>query len=82
MPRTTRDRSYKFPVTLDARKDQRIWVENCKKERAFQWNAKSPAEVALDRGANDVVSIRTVREKLSGINADYLWTTEGVEAPS
>lgn len=81
MPHQPRDRSYKFPVSLDARKHASIWSEACRKERAFQWNAKTPSEVAKSRGAGGegVKAIRTLRERLEGVNADYLWETSLAE---
>lgn len=73
MPRTKADKTLKFPVTLDARKDIRIWTEACRKERAFRWRAEAPQELAAARGGNEVQNIRETRAKLEGMSGDFLW---------
>ena len=71
--RTKADRSFQFPVTVDGRKDVRIWTEACRKERAFQWRAQGPAELAAARGGNELGNIQKLRYKLEGMSGDYLW---------
>ena len=44
-----RDRSFKFPVSVDARKNPRIWDEAIHKEQKFFWNNKTPAQAAAER---------------------------------
>ena len=82
MPRTTRDKSFKFPVSVDARNHPRIWDEAIRKETKFNWNAKSPFEVAKERGAGGEGAkvIRDVRERLETMNMDYLWETTATDA--
>ena len=76
-----RDRSFKFPVSVDARKNPRIWDEAIRKEQKFFWNNKTPAQAAAERGAGQegVKVIRDLREKLERVNADYLWETAANE---
>jgi len=73
MPRSTRDRSYKFPQTVDARKNPRLWTEAVRKERAFQFCAAEPHELAEQRGGNDLRNIQQLRAKLGNMSGDYLW---------
>jgi hypothetical protein len=79
--RPVRDRSFKFPVSVDARNNARIWDEAVKKEQKFFWNNKTPAQAAAERGAGQegVKAIRDLREKLEGVTADYLWETAANE---
>jgi len=78
-----RDMKFHHAVSIDARKDKRIWSEACVKERAFQWQAKSPAHYAEARGGNDLRQIQQLHAKLEQESGDYLWVTApGPDAPA
>jgi hypothetical protein len=83
-PYQPRDRSFKFPVTLDARKSEAspIWNEACRKEREFLLRFKSPAEFAAQRGGSDLKQIQQQRERLQQVSADYLWSVESTGEPA
>ena len=81
MTRTARDRSYKYPQTVDARKDTILWSEAIRKERAFQWNAASPEQLAKERGGNDLHKIKEVRRKLEVMSGDYVWQVDAMPGP-
>ena len=68
-------------MTLDARKDPRIWKEVCVNERAHQRRAPSYWELAARRGGSDKRSIEEMRERLAQCSADYLWQTADVPSP-
>jgi hypothetical protein len=78
MPHADRDRSFKGPISMDARLDTRIWTEACRKERAFQWRDKAADELAAARSGNNLQGIRLQREQLLPCSADFLWVTESV----
>lgn len=79
---TTRDRSYKGPVTVDARTNPSIYSEVCKNEMKYFWNAKTPKELEAARGGNEKEAIKSTREQLTLASADYLWSVEAMAAPS
>ena len=76
MPKEAVDRSFKFPLSKDPRRDPVIWAEACKKEDGFLKHAKSPAEYAAARSGNSMTQNRMLRSHIEKMNGDYLWVVE------
>ena len=76
----TRDRTFegngKVTVNIDPRKDVRFWGEAVRKERAFQWRAPAPTDLAAERGGNELGNIQQLRHKLEKMSSDYVWAVE------
>ena len=62
-----------IPGTIDGRTDVRIWAEAVRKERAFQWRAAPPEQLAAERGGNDLQNIRHLRHRIGNMAGDFLW---------
>ena len=72
-----RDRSFKFPVSVDARKNPRICDEAIRKEQKFFWNNKTPAQAAASPTAlamalkRAVAQVRFDRDRLLELARRY-----------
>lgn len=81
MPRASRVVEKGPPVSMDPRKDTRIWTEAIKNELAFQRKALNPQQVAATRGGSDKLSIQKLRDRLYDCSADYLWVAQATDKP-
>ena len=76
-----RDTKFTHPVSIDPRKDTRIWAEAIKSELAFQRRAPNAQQLAAQRGGNDLHGIKELRNRLIDCTADYLWECDWVDKP-
>jgi len=81
MPYAPRDRTFTGPVSVDPRRDARIWSEAVRNEKAFFQRANGPKQLAAGRGGNNLRDIQQLTAQLELCSADYLWTTHEVASP-
>ena len=77
-----RDRTFKHPISMDGRLDQRIWTEACKTEKMYQQKAPSPRQYVTVLGGKDVADIHLMQKRLEKCSADFIWRTQDAGVPS
>lgn len=63
-------------VSVDPRRDSRLWSEVIKTEQSFIRRYPTSQELQAAKKNDDITDIRKITKQLELCSADYLWTTE------